>query len=195
MAKFVKEGTKGAVGTLTKAETVVAGEVDLSLLKADVPEDISTLIEDIKGSHKIAIGQMGRAVIAAARAGQLLLAAKVKLPKDKPFTEWVTETFEFSWRTAYDYIRVKEAVDRHAPEIENCKSIRDVLKLGDSADSDKKKKRDVRRESYVTYAAKIERWFAEETSKSPVEDWDQTRKDTTAKMLQGVVGIYNQLVS
>ena len=198
MATFVKEGTKGAVGTLTKAESLIAvdgSEIDLTILKAELPDNLDTLVEDIKGSHKTALGQIGRAIVAAARAGQLLLAAKSKLPKGKAFTEWLAETFDFSQRTAYDYIEVSAKVASRAEEIAKCKSIRDVLKLGDSEDLTKKKKRDVRRETFVTYAAKIERWWTEEKAKVPLEDWDATRKETCAKMLEGVVRIYNELVS
>jgi len=192
MATFVKEGTKGAVGTLTKAESLIAvdgSEIDLTILKAELPDNLDTLVEDIKGSHKTALGQIGRAIVAAARAGQLLLAAKSKLPKGKAFTEWLAETFDFSQRT------VSAKVASRAEEIAKCKSIRDVLKLGDSEDLTKKKKRDVRRETFVTYAAKIERWWTEEKAKVPLEDWDATRKETCAKMLEGVVRIYNELVS
>jgi hypothetical protein len=201
MAEFVKKGTRGAVGRVTKAEGVTGSavvpvkdgaKVDLSILKEAVPEELEQLTEAIKDSHKAALGQMGRAVIAAARAGQLLLAAKVKLPKEKAFTEWLAETFEFSQRTAYNYMKVSEAMTRHASEIEKCESIRDVLKLCD-ADDLKKKKKDERRESFVTWAAKIERYFADEFAQSPLEDWTQERRDTCKKMLDGVARIHAQL--
>lgn len=196
MAEFTRKGTKGAVGKLTKAEALTKDRpmVDLSLLKSDVPDNIDALTEEIKQSHKAALGQMGRAVIAAARAGQLLLAAKVKLPKEKAFTEWLAETFEFSQRTAYNYMKVNEAMSRHASEIEKCESIRDVLKLCDAQDTSKKRK-DEKRESFVTWAAKIERYFAEEFEKSPLEDWEPQRKETSARMLQGIATIHSRLVS
>jgi hypothetical protein len=196
MAEFTRKGTKGAVGKLTKAEGLVKDRpmVDLSLLKSEVPDNIEALTEEIKVSHKAALGQMGRAVIAAARAGQLLLAAKVKLPKDKAFTEWLAETFEFSQRTAYNYMKVSEAMSRHASEIEKCESIRDVLKLCDAQDPGKKKK-DEKRESFVTWAAKIERYFAEEFEQSPLDDWTPERKETCARMLAGVANIHSRLVS
>lgn len=197
MAEFTKKGTKGAVGRLTKAEGLAKDRpmVDLSLLSSEVPDNIDALTEEIKSSHKAALGQMGRAVIAAARAGQLLLAAKGKLPKEKAFTEWLAETFEFSQRTAYNYMKVSEAMSRHAAEIEHCESIRDVLKLCDANDPAKKKKKDEKRESFVAWAAKIERYFADEFEQSPLEDWDQTRKDTCAKMLSGVANIHARLIS
>lgn len=196
MAEFTKKGTKGAVGRLTKAEGLTKDRpaVDLSLLSGEVPDNIEALTEEIKQSHKAALGQMGRAVIAAARAGQLLLAAKVKLPKEKAFTEWLAETFEFSQRTAYNYMKVSEAMSRHASEIEKCESIRDVLKLCDAQEAGKKKK-DEKRESFVTWAAKIESYFAEEFKQSPLEDWDATRKETCARMLSGVASIHARLVS
>ena len=197
MAEFIKKGTKGAVGRLTKAEGLSKEGrpmVDLSLLKGDVPDNIEALTEEIKQSHKAALGQMGRAVIAAARAGQLLLAAKVKLPKDKAFTEWLAETFEFSQRTAYNSMKVSDALSRHASEIENCESIRDVLKLCDAHDPSKKKK-DEKRESFVAWAAKIERYFADEFAQSPLEDWTPERKETCARMLSGVAGIHSRLIS
>lgn len=196
MATFTRKGAKGAVGRLTKAEGLSKDHpvVDLSLLSTDVPDNIEALTEEIKSSHKAALGQIGRAVIAAARAGQLLLAAKVKLPKDKAFTEWLAETFEFSQRTCYNYMKVSEAMSRHASEIEKCESIRDVLKLMDTNDPSKKKK-DEKRESFVTWAAKIERFFAEEFEQSPLEDWDQTRKETCARMLSGVANIHARLIS
>jgi hypothetical protein len=196
MAEFTRKGSKGAVGRLTKAEGLAKDRpmVDLSLLKDEVPDNIEALTEEIKQSHKAALGQMGRAVIAAARAGQLLLAAKVKLPKEKAFTEWLAETFEFSQRTAYNYMKVSEAMSRHASEIEKCESIRDVLKLCDANDPTKKKK-DEKRESFVTWAAKIERYFADEFAQSPLEDWDQPRKETCARMLAGIASIHSRLVS
>jgi hypothetical protein len=208
MAEFARKGTKGAVGKVTAAESVGASVVthdgavrkdapgvDLSLLSAEVPKELDALTEQIKDSHKAALGQMGRAVIAAARAGQLLLAAKVALPKDKAFTEWLAETFEFSQRTAYNYMKVSEAMSRRASEIEQCQSIRDVLKLVDDEDPAKKKKKDDKKESFVTWAAKIERYFADEFAASPIEDWDATRKETCARMLAGVAGIHAKLSS
>lgn len=202
MAKIVKRGThKGVVGNLTKAEgmggltevkTKNGSTVDLSILSEAIPEGLDDLTAQIKDSHKAALGQMGRAVIAAARAGQLLLAAKVALPREKNFTEWLAETFEFSQRTAYNYMKVSEAMSRHASEIENCESIRDVLKLCDAEDLGKKKKDD-KRESFITHAAKIERWFAEEIEKQPLEDWAQDRKEGVVRMLSGVTNIVDQI--
>jgi hypothetical protein len=121
MAEFTKKGSKGAVGTLTKAEglggvhvTKNGTKVDLTILAQEVPKDLDTLTEEIKVSHKEALGQVGRAVIAAARAGQLLLGAKVALPKEKNFTDWLAETFDFSQRTAYNYMKVAEAMRSRA---------------------------------------------------------------------------------
>lgn len=199
MAEFVKKSAKGAVGKVIAAEGLVvkdgATTVDLSILKQDVPKDLDSLTEQIKESHKAALGTMGRAVIAAARAGQLLLAAKVTLPKEKSFTEWLAETFEFSQRTAYNYMKVSEAMARHADEIEKCQSIRDVLKLCDDDASGKKAKKDTKKESFVTHAAKIERYFAEEKAISPIADWTAERKETSARMLEGIVRIYTELTS
>lgn len=193
MAEFVRKKEKGAVGKIIKAEIMHAGgPVDLSLLEQKIPENLEDLTAQIKDSHKAALGQMGRAVIAAARAGQLLLAAKVKLPKDKPFTDWLAETFEFSQRTAYNYMKVSEAMSRHAKDIVNCESIRDVLKLCDAEDA-KKRKKDTKRESFVTWANKIERWWTEETTETPLADWSAQRRETCKKMLHGVAQIYTQL--
>lgn len=194
MAEFVKKGSKGAVGTLTKAETLMTkdGPVDTALLRQAIPKDIEGLTSQIKDSHKIAVGQMGRAIIAAARAGQLLLAAKVTLPKEKAFTEWLAETFEFSQRSAYDYMKVADAMARRAEEVVNCGSIRDVLKLCDTETAAKKKK-DPKKESFVTWAAKIERYFAEEFAETPLEDWQPERRETCKKMLEGVVRIHAEL--
>ncbi len=199
MAEFIKKGGKG-VGRMTKAEGIVAGvavkdgpRVDLDILKQEVPEELDQLTEAIKDSHKAALGQMGRAVIAAARAGQLLLAAKVKLPKEKAYTEWLAETFEFSQRTAYNYMKVSEAMVRHAAEIEKCESIRDVLKLCEADDSAKKKKKDEKKESFVTWAAKIERYFADEYGQSPLDDWTPERRETCKRMLDGVARIHASL--
>jgi hypothetical protein len=196
MAEFVKKGTKGAVGTLTKAEGMVAsasGPIDLTILKAAIPDEIGALTEQIKESHKIALGQMGRAIVAAGRAGQLLLAAKTQLPKDKAFTEWLAETFEFSQRTAYDYMKVAAKMATHAAEIEQCSSIRDVLKLCDTEDAEKKKKKDPKRETVVIHLAKTERWIADEKEKSPVEDWDATRRETVKKLFEGVARFHAEL--
>ena len=140
MAEFVrKKREKGIAKVGTKAEGIPATlatkdrpELDLSILKSEVPESLEEVTEAIKESHKVAVGQMGRAVIAAARAGQLLLAAKTKLPKTVNFTDWLAETFEFSQRTAYNYMKVSEAMASRAKEIEQCESIREVLKLLDS---------------------------------------------------------------
>lgn len=192
MAEFVKKGSKGAVGTLTKAETLTTknGEtVDLTILSVEIPKDLDALTTQIKSSHKDALSQVGRAIIAAARAGQLLLAAKVALPKEKNFTDWLAETFDFSQRTAYNYMKVSEAMSRRASEIENCESIRDVLKLCDSEDA-KKKKKDPKRESFVTWTSKIERYFAEEFETSPLDDWTQERRETIKRLLDGVARIH-----
>lgn len=192
MAKFARKDSKGAVGTLTKAEVMTKDgtKVDLSILNQDIPTDIQQLTDQIKESHHDALSQVGRAVIAAARAGQLLLAAKDALPKEKNFTDWLAETFDFSQRTAYNYMKVSEAMSRRAPEIENCESIRDVLKLCDAEDVTKKRKdKDEKRESFVTNAAKIERWFAEEIEKMPVADWPKDRKEGVVRLLKGVVNI------
>jgi hypothetical protein len=200
MAEFVSKKSGKGVGRMTKAEGIEAGvvvkdgpKVDLDILKAAVPEELDQLTEAIKDSHKAALGQMGRAVIAAARAGQLLLAAKVKLPKEKAFTEWLAETFEFSQRTAYNYMKVSDAMNRHAAEIEKCESIRDVLKLCDDEDGAKRKKKDEKRESFVTWAAKIERYFADEFAQSPLEDWTPDRREGAKRMLDGVARIHAQL--
>lgn len=198
MAEFVKKGAKGAVGKVIAAEGVVTkeGRIDLSILSAPVPDELDSLTEQIKDSHKAALGQMGRAVIAAARAGQLLLKAKITLPKEKPFTDWLAETFEFSQRTAYNYMKVSEAMARHAAEIEECQSIRDVLKLMDQEEGDdKKKKKDAKRESFVTWAAKIERWWADETAKAPLAEWSQERKESCGRMLSGIARIHSDLTS
>jgi hypothetical protein len=200
MAEFTKKGSKGAVGTLTKAEglggvhvTKNGTKVDLTILAQEVPKDLDTLTEEIKVSHKEALGQVGRAVIAAARAGQLLLGAKVALPKEKNFTDWLAETFDFSQRTAYNYMKVAEAMSRRASEIESCESIRDVLKLCDAEDVSKKNKKDKKQESFVTHAAKIERWFADEKEKQPVEDWSKERVEGVIRMLTGVTNIVDIL--
>lgn len=195
MVKFAKKDTPGAVGKLTKAEGLVAGgPFNMDILKQAIPDNLEELTTQIEKSHKACVSQMGRAVIIAGRAGQLLLAAKEKLPDKKPFTDWVAETFDFAWRTAYDYIKVSVALSRGVEGIEKCQSIREVLRLCDTEDgSKKKKKKDPKRESFVTWAAKIERWWAEENSESPVEEWGQERRDTCKKMLHGVHQIYEQL--
>jgi hypothetical protein len=194
MAEFVRKGTKGAVGKMMKADGVLTKDVarvDLSLLSAELPKELDQLTEQIKDNHKAAIGQMGRAVIVAARAGQLLLAAKVALPKEKKFTEWLAETFDFSQRTAYNYMKVSEAMSRRAAEIEQCESIRDVLKLLD-ADT-KKKAKDPKQESVVSMLAKVERWIVEETDKSPVTDWETDRRENVRKLFDGVARFHSEL--
>jgi hypothetical protein len=204
MAEFIRKGTKGAaagkgiVGTVTKAEGLVIGGdmVDTSILKADMPSDLDGLIAGINDSHRTAVGQVGRAIIAAGRAGQLLIAAKDKIPKGKAFTTWLAETFEFSQRTAYDYMDVAVKLVSCAPEIENCKSIRDVLALCEPGKPAKKKRRDPKVPTFVTHLAKVEVIFREEEEKSgPIEDWDPEKRRIHAKMFDGVVRLQSRLLS
>jgi hypothetical protein len=203
MAEFVKKGSKsptverGIVGKLTKAEETGMVPVESLGVGSKIPDALEQITEEIKSSHKVALGQMGRAVLAAARAGELLAAAKAKLaklPGKKPFTVWLAETFEFSQRTAYDYMTVHTKLLSRGGEIEGVTSIRDVLKLTDTTDTTtKKKKKDPKRESFVTWAAKIERYFADEIAVSPLEDWDPARRANCKEMLDGIARIHAEL--
>ncbi len=194
MAKLVTKGSKGAVGTLIKGASLVPDVIDSSLLKQDIPEDIEGLAAQIKAADRLTLDQMTRAVFAAARAGQLLVAAKEKLPKGKSYVEWLAETFTFSRRSAYNYVEVWEKYLKNPDAVLGCSSIQNVLDLEDKEDTSKKKKREPKRESFVVWAAKIERDFAERKAAKPMSEWDPEQRDTFAKMLAGVVGIYNELL-
>jgi flavin-dependent dehydrogenase len=67
------------------------------------------------------------------------------------------------------------------------------LKLCDAEDVSKKNKKDKKQESFVTHAAKIERWFADEKEKQPVEDWSKERVEGVIRMLTGVTNIVDIL--
>jgi hypothetical protein len=89
-------------------------------------------------------------------------------------------------------MKVSEAMARHASEIEKCESIRDVLKLCDAEDA-KKKNKDTKRESFVTWAAKIERYFADQFAEQPIGEWSAERRETCKRMLEGVARIHAEL--
>lgn len=167
--------------------------MDLSSLSEEMPSDIEQLTEAIKEGHREALRHTGRVIVSAARVGKLMLAAKVALPKEKAFTEWLAETFEFSQRTAYNYMAVSEAAARYSAEIQHCESIRDVLKLLESGDPAKKKDKDEKRETFIALLAKLERLQIEETEKSPIEDWAPERREMLKKAYDSVARFHAAL--
>jgi hypothetical protein len=165
-------------------------------LKLPASSEIDKLKHEIAEEHGNAIESMVDSVRHAANCGSLLIQARDKI--DKPFRKWIGEEFEFTYRTAYRYIQIAEAVVDGAIELEGVKSIREAVRLLSAATKDEKKEKDAeekdeRIETFVTHAMKIESWFKKETSKEPLATWDEERRKVCRRQLEGVVSIFEAL--
>lgn len=164
------------------------------------PADPSEVLKKrIISAHADSISSMVDSVKHAAECGSLLIESRETL-KD-PFRVWVSTALPFTYRTAYRYMQISEAVTDGAISLDGVSSINEALKLLSRATKAKeeeekpeeKEDKDERIETFVTAAMKIESWFKKETSKSPLSTWGQDRKKAVRTQLDGVVQIYEAL--
>lgn len=156
---------------------------------------LGVLVEEIKEAHQEALHCATSVVLAAASAGEKLLEAKVLVEKEGsvPFTKWVEQNTDMSWRTGYSYIQVHEAQRRHAINLADCKSIREVLALCAAAKGSSKPDRDPKVDSWVNSLRKVEEWFNETAKEDPIENWDDDRKKTVRDLLSPIVSFHRKL--
>lgn len=160
------------------------------------PVSERTIISEIADHHLHAIQHACDSVRSAAKAGHKLIEARetVEMPS---FRKWVDDNLAFGYRTAYRYIKVAEMEKAGLLDFDGIGSINEALRIGEKSEKndDDKKKKDERQETFVSHALKIEAWFIQETSKSPVDSWPRERKQSCRNLLNGVKEIYDQLDS
>tara|TARA_B100000927_G_C16355839_1_gene425318 strand:+ start:312 stop:851 length:540 start_codon:yes stop_codon:yes gene_type:complete len=153
------------------------------------------LLNEITEHHSSALTHACDSVREAAKAGEKLAEAKDTIPM-KSFRNWVDHNLPFSWRTAYRYIKVHEMNQAGLLDFDGINSINEALRVGEKSEEVKESKdKDSRQETFVSHALKIESWFVQENSKSPVRDWPADRRASCKNLLQGVKDIYDQFDS
>ena len=187
---------------MSTEEISVLGEptkhVSKAKLKITPADPTEILKKKIISAHADSITSMVDSVRHAAECGSLLIESRETL-KD-PFRVWISTALPFTYRTAYRYMQISEAVTDGAISLDGVSSINEALKLLSRATkakeeekTEEKEEKDERIETFVTAAMKIESWFKKETSKSPLSAWGQDRKKAVRTQLDGVVQIYEAL--
>lgn len=183
----------------TEAITVAEEEkVNKARLKIKPADPTDVLKKRIISAHSESLESMVDSVKHAAECGALLIESRESI-KD-PFRKWISAELPFTYRTAYRYMQISEAVTDGAISLDGVGSINEALKLLSRATKKEEEKletkkddKDERIETFVTAAMKIESWFKKETSKAPLSSWSDDRKKAVRTQLDGVVQIYEAL--
>jgi hypothetical protein len=170
-----------------------AGEVIDAGTGEPISDKLQQVIQAVKDAHNDAIHHATSIVVSASRAGEGLSKAKEMLGEDTNFSKWVDNNCGFKWRTAYDYVRVYEGMQRHAIDVTACTSIRQVLKLISSAEGKDPKDKDPKVDSFVTHAVAIERFFEGEIERLPIDQWNEEVRATRRSVLKNIASIYRKL--
>lgn len=181
------------------ADPVIIEPVSKGRLKIKPADPVEVLRRRITDAHADALNSMVDSVKHAASCGNLLIEARNVITD--PFRKWVAETLPFTYRTAYRYCKIAEAVADGAVCLDGVTSINEALKLlaaatrekEDDDSTEEKEEKDARIETFVTSAMKIETWFKKETSKAPLSTWSSDRKEVVKSQLEGVAAIYAAL--
>lgn len=151
---------------------------------------VQTAATEIKEHHEAAMANMGQSVSHVAQAGILLV--KERDSRHGEFAQWVEDNLPFTRKTAYQYMKIGEAVTAGKLDLENLTSVRQALRLLPS-ESTATRTRDRRFDSIPNLCLKIEQAFTDAIDERPITSWSPDEKETLIRSLNSVLALRDQL--